>query len=134
MSYYLMSFCNNYNYIVLYKLTEDNNSFLYSPNLEAAYCCNQEGGIVQTLQPGIYGLSNHLLDSPWLKVTRGKEKFTNLVSKLENGSLSQERCEQQLLSLLCDDTRSVLVLCVQVFYHLKEHFFVAVAFILTWKL
>lgn len=80
----------------------------HSPTLEAAYCCNQEGGIIQSLQPGIYGLSNHLLDTPWEKVTRGKEKFSTLVSELQNGSLSQEKCEEQLLNLLCDDTRSVM--------------------------
>jgi uncharacterized protein with NRDE domain len=32
------------------------------------------------LTPGIYGLSNHLLDTPWPKVTRGKEIFQKLLS------------------------------------------------------
>lgn len=30
------------------------------------------------LSPGIYGLSNHLLDTPWPKVESGKERLTNL--------------------------------------------------------
>lgn len=29
----------------------------------------------QRLEPGFYGLSNHLLDSPWPKVVRGKKKL-----------------------------------------------------------
>ena len=35
------------------------------------------------LKHGIYGLSNHLLDTPWPKVTRAKDLFTQLVSKPE---------------------------------------------------
>ena len=30
---------------------------------------------IQKLETGVYGLSNHLLDTPWPKVQRGKEKF-----------------------------------------------------------
>jgi uncharacterized protein with NRDE domain len=33
------------------------------------------------LEPGIHGLSNHLLDTPWPKVTRGKEAIKRLVSQ-----------------------------------------------------
>lgn len=43
---------------------------------ELAYFSNREG-IVRTLKPGIYGLSNHLLDTPWPKVRRGKERFSS---------------------------------------------------------
>jgi uncharacterized protein with NRDE domain len=32
------------------------------------------------LEPGIHGLSNHLLDTPWPKVTMGKEAIKRLVS------------------------------------------------------
>jgi uncharacterized protein with NRDE domain len=35
------------------------------------------------LEQGIYGLSNHLLDMPWPKVTRAKNLFAPLVSKAE---------------------------------------------------
>ncbi len=38
------------------------------------YFSNRAAGI-QELNSGIYGLSNHLLDSPWPKVRRIKEKF-----------------------------------------------------------
>lgn len=33
------------------------------------------------LQPGIHGLSNHLLDTPWPKVARGKEAMELIVAK-----------------------------------------------------
>ncbi len=35
----------------------------------------------QTLQPGIYGLSNALLDTPWHKVTQGKQAIQTLIEK-----------------------------------------------------
>ena len=38
---------------------------------EVAYLSNQEGR-VRILKPGLYGLSNHLLDTDWPKVERGK--------------------------------------------------------------
>ena len=36
------------------------------------YFSNRQEGI-HRLEPGLYGLSNHLLDTPWPKVVRGKE-------------------------------------------------------------
>jgi len=35
------------------------------------------------LEPGLYGLSNHLLETPWPKVTRAKKLFAPLLSKTE---------------------------------------------------
>ena len=45
------------------------------------------------LAPGIYGISNHLLDTPWPKVARGKRELARL---LDAGELDAER----LLELL----------------------------------
>ncbi len=42
------------------------------------YLSNYGNGI-QKLESGIYGLSNHLLDTPWPKVDRGKEMFNNAI-------------------------------------------------------
>ncbi len=39
---------------------------------QLCHYANKEG-VVRTLAPGLYGLSNHLLDTPWPKVQRGKE-------------------------------------------------------------
>jgi uncharacterized protein with NRDE domain len=43
------------------------------------YFSNREGR-ARELEPGIYGLSNHLLDSPWPKVTAGKSGLTELLA------------------------------------------------------
>ncbi len=48
------------------------------------------------LGPGIYGLSNHLLDSPWPKVTRGKANMARLLSGGHNP------VPEDLFSLLLD--------------------------------
>ena len=42
------------------------------------YCSNYREGM-EKLQPGQYGLSNHLMDTPWPKVVRGKEKFRDIL-------------------------------------------------------
>ncbi len=38
-------------------------------------------GTITSLKAGIYGLSNHLLDTPWPKVTRGKNSLRNLLGQ-----------------------------------------------------
>jgi uncharacterized protein with NRDE domain len=43
------------------------------------YFSNREGR-ARELGPGVYGLSNHLLDSPWPKVTAGKSGLTELLA------------------------------------------------------
>jgi uncharacterized protein with NRDE domain len=48
----------------------------------------------ETLEPGIYGLSNHLLDTPWPKLARTRARFDTV---LENGAKSEE-----LLAMLAD--------------------------------
>jgi uncharacterized protein with NRDE domain len=44
------------------------------------YVSNRGNGIVR-LQAGIHGLSNHLLDTDWPKVTQGKKRLKNLLSR-----------------------------------------------------
>lgn len=41
------------------------------------YCSNR-APLFQALQPGLYGLSNHLLDTPWPKVENGKQRLDML--------------------------------------------------------
>ncbi|MEM7505074.1 MAG: NRDE family protein [Pseudomonadota bacterium] len=47
------------------------------------YCSNRDAVPTQ-LEPGLYGLSNHLLDTPWPKVESGKRRLGAL---LANGTL-----------------------------------------------
>jgi uncharacterized protein with NRDE domain len=46
---------------------------------EVAYVSNREEG-TRNLAPGTYGLSNALLDGPWLKVERSKEELAAMVA------------------------------------------------------
>jgi uncharacterized protein with NRDE domain len=79
----------------------DYNGFnlLLGDGKELLYYSNQNGAL-QTLQPGIYGLSNHLLNTPWPKVERGRRKLAAL---LEKGDLPST---EDLLALLQDRTRA----------------------------
>ena len=47
---------------------------------EVYYSSNRQAP-ARSLEPGIYGLSNHLLDTPWPKVVRSKEELNRLLSK-----------------------------------------------------
>ncbi|MGH8321151.1 MAG: NRDE family protein [Gammaproteobacteria bacterium] len=51
------------------------------------YFSNHDESEPQEVQPGIHGLSNHLLDTPWPKVTRSSESLELL---LEERSLNEE--------------------------------------------
>ena len=63
---------------------------------ELCYYSNR-GGEPRQLAPGIYGLSNHLLDTPWPKVAKGKASFTDLLNK-------GEMTDQNLFGILADET------------------------------
>ena len=53
-----------------------------------SYLSNYGSGI-QHLQPGFYGLSNHLLDTPWPKVAEGKKNLAPVLdkNKIEPGEI-----------------------------------------------
>lgn len=61
-------------------LIGDGDSLWYFSNAPA-----DDGGAPLELAPGIYGLSNARLDTPWPKVTRGKAALATL---LESGTLT----------------------------------------------
>lgn len=65
-------------------------------NSELCYYSNR-GGMVQKLAPGIYSLSNHLLDTPWPKVTKGKSAFATLLGR---GDVSTD----SFFAILSDET------------------------------
>lgn len=52
-------------------------------------------GVGRELRPGIYGLSNHLLDTPWPKVLRAKSRLAGALDDLEE--------PDALMHLLRDD-------------------------------
>ena len=45
------------------------------------YAYSNRGEVPPLLQPGIHGLSNHLLDTPWPKVTLGKKALADILSQ-----------------------------------------------------
>lgn len=63
------------------------------------YHSNRAPG-VKDLEPGVYGLSNHLLDTPWPKVLKGKHALSALVN--EGAEVSREA----LFEILADDARA----------------------------
>ena len=62
---------------------------------ELWYYSNYAEGI-RKLEPGFYGISNHLLETPWPKVVRGKQKLRPL---LENPALKVD----EIFNSLYDD-------------------------------
>jgi uncharacterized protein with NRDE domain len=74
--------CNGYNLLV-----GDQDSLWWSSNVS---------GESRKLEPGIYGLSNHSLDTPWPKVSAGKVALHEALIRTANS--------QDLLNLLVDPT------------------------------
>lgn len=63
------------------------------------YYYSNKSDRMMPLSPGIHGVSNHLLDTPWPKVVRGKEALTRVV---EAGGFSTE----ELFEILADPTKA----------------------------
>jgi uncharacterized protein with NRDE domain len=52
---------------------------LLAADAQGLYYYSNRGGKPQVLQPGIYGLSNHLLNTPWPKIRQGRERLNTLL-------------------------------------------------------
>ncbi|MDA8107520.1 MAG: NRDE family protein [Betaproteobacteria bacterium] len=63
-------------------------------DLEELWWVSNRAAGARRLEPGIHGLSNHLLDTPWPKVARGKERLA--------GALETAPAVDQLMALLAD--------------------------------
>jgi len=72
------------------------NSFsLILGDLSRLYYFSNRDGLFE-LSPGLYGLSNHLLDTPWPKVERGKEALRLLLFK------KQSPLPEEIFNILTD--------------------------------
>ena len=69
-------------------------NLLLSDGQSLAYLSNRDG-VARELQPGVYGLSNATLDTPWEKVARSKRVLQELID-------SKNINETSLLRLLAD--------------------------------
>ncbi len=70
-------------------------NLLFSDMENLFYFSNQTRDL-KKLSSGVYGLSNHLLDTPWPKVVRSKETFLDAVAK-------DKISEQELFGILSDN-------------------------------
>lgn len=73
--------CNGFNL-----LAGDGTSLWWSSNMS---------GEARALEPGVYGVSNHLLDTPWPKVGAGKTALAGAIDRLPD--------DEALFALLQDD-------------------------------
>ncbi len=62
----------------------------------ALYYFGSREGTVRAIEPGIHGLSNHMLDEPWPKVIRGREAMA--------GAIAEPDPAPTLFALLSDTT------------------------------
>ena len=67
---------------------------------ELYWASNRSDRGVERLGPGIHGLSNHLLDTPWPKVTRGKAGLERILARQKTA------LEEALFALLRDQSRA----------------------------
>lgn len=72
-------------------------NFLAGDRAELWWVSNR-GGRARKLEPGVHGLSNHLLDTPWPKVTQGKRRLGE--------ALELAPAVEPLLALLADTTEA----------------------------
>lgn len=61
-------------------LNEYNPYNLLVGDMSSLYYYSNVEDVIRKVEPGIYGLSNALLDTPWPKLIRGKERFKNIIS------------------------------------------------------
>ena len=61
---------------------------LLAGGVDGVFCLSSRESRVEELSPGVHGLSNHLLNTPWPKVVRGKRRLYEVVSRVPDaGSL-----------------------------------------------
>jgi len=64
------------------KRARDYNGFsLLAGDTVSMYFFSNRGGHAARVEPGVHGLSNHLLDTPWPKVEKGKAAFSALLEE-----------------------------------------------------
>lgn len=90
--------------VYLQNLTKERH--LYNPfnllvgDITGLYYYSNIDNNAKKIKPGIYGLCNHLLDTPWPKVIKGKQRLTNYVSTHTN-------CQPlDLLDILSDNQQA----------------------------
>lgn len=67
-------------------------------------CCSNRdpAQFMRELPEGVYGLSNHLLDTPWPKVEKAKNSLKKILSR---EMIQDQQLVDMLLKEMCDETR-----------------------------
>ncbi len=82
---------------ILRQRSQDYNGFsIIFGDLKNLFVYSNRGEVPPLLQPGVHGLCNHLLDTPWPKVTQGKEALAEILSH------GQEPDVEKFFALLAD--------------------------------
>jgi len=65
------------------RVSRDGHSYngfnLIAGDLDELYYVSNRASVMTAITPGIHGLSNHLLDTPWPKIERGKKILSGLL-------------------------------------------------------
>jgi uncharacterized protein with NRDE domain len=76
---------------------------------EAAYYVTNRSAVAQAIEPGVHGLSNHLLDSAWPKVQRSRDRVSHLLERMPGVRSKSATAEDMLLGglfeMLADRTQ-----------------------------
>jgi uncharacterized protein with NRDE domain len=81
-----------------------NGFSLFVGDSRALYYYSNREGRIRHLAPGLYGLSNHLLDTPWPKVERSKQALAALIRQ------NTARLPEAILGFLADRAQAADVL------------------------
>ena len=94
-------------------------NLLVSDGKTLGYACNRYGieqgdayyDYTPKLEPGLYGLSNHRLDTPWPKVKQSKQRLTDILNRqrhrfASHATYGQRLPESLLLSALLDSNEA----------------------------
>lgn len=106
----------------IFKEGQDYNGFnLLTLDDELTHVSNYDD-TVNTLSPGVYGLSNALLDTPWPKVNRAKEFFhskmdndfelSHLIELMQNTDVASDQ-DLPETGLLVEMERAVSAMCIR---------------------
>jgi uncharacterized protein with NRDE domain len=71
---------------------------------ELWYASNRDDGFARRLDPGVYGLANHRLDTPWPKLTLTRDRVLAALAGIDARPTprDEERLVQRLFELLSD--------------------------------
>ncbi len=69
---------------------------LIAGTLERLFWCSNRAAGVSEVLPGVHGLSNHLMDTPWPKVREGRQRLTGLLGA------NEARLTAELFEILAD--------------------------------